>query len=424
MSLLAVLLPPRDRLGRRGADSDTAVLRLPAEWVWALSDDGRSVTMTGQSAAALLPRADRLVLVLAEADVSWHRVPVPKAPASRLRAALGGVLEEHLLADDDTLHLAMGPGAAPGREGWVAATDSRWLGAALAAFEAAGRHVDAAVPGCAPGDPRGHFHVGGDFDGATVAEDDHPWLSLADADGVWTLRVSGDFVRARLGLEARVDAVRWSASPAAAAAAERLLGRPVRLVGDGERALEAAQSELNLLQFELAPRHRGSRALRGLGQRLLSREWRAVRWGLGALVLAQLAGLNAYAWQQQRTLAERRQAMTTVLKTAHPGVQAVLDAPVQMQRETERLRSAAGRPGAGDFEALLGAAATAWPEGLGPTPTLRFEPGSLTLAAPGWAEPQVQQFREGLRGLGYGAQFAEGRVVVTPLRTGSAGATR
>lgn len=74
-----------------------------------LSDDGRTVVQAGQSAAALLPRADSLVLVLAEADVGWHRLPIPRAPAARLRAALAGVMEEALLDDDDALHFALAP---------------------------------------------------------------------------------------------------------------------------------------------------------------------------------------------------------------------------------------------------------------------------------------------------------------------------
>jgi general secretion pathway protein L len=67
---------------------------------------------------------------------------------------------------------------------------------------------------------------------------------------------------------------------------------------------------------------------------------------------------------------------------------------------------------------LLGAAAAAWPDGAGPAVTLRFESQRLTLAAPGWAEPQVRQFRERLLGAGYSAEFADGRVTVGPLAAG------
>jgi general secretion pathway protein L len=103
-------------------------------------------------------------------------------------------------------------------------------------------------------------------------------------------------------------------------------------------------------------------------------------------------------------------------------VRTVVDAPLQMQRETERLRTAAGRAGDGDLESLLGAAANAWPDGQGPVQTLRFEPGSLTLAAPGFGEPQLAQLRERLKPAGLTAELAEGRVTIR-RSAGSGGAT-
>ena len=74
-----------------------------------------------------------------------------------------------------------------------------------------------------------------------------------------------------------------------------------------------------------------------------------------------------------------------------PANAVVSDAPAQMERETERLRAAAGRPGEADLESMLAAAAGAWPDGQGPVSNLRFEPGKLSVAAVGWAEPQVAQ---------------------------------
>ncbi|HSQ71878.1 MAG TPA: type II secretion system protein GspL, partial [Rubrivivax sp.] len=121
MSLLVIQLPPRDRLQARSPGSDAADgWRLPQEWGFVLSLDGQTVAQSGRTALSLLPRADSVVLVLAEADVGWHRVLVPRAPAARLRAALAGLMEEDLLDDDEALHFALAPDAAPGREGWVA----------------------------------------------------------------------------------------------------------------------------------------------------------------------------------------------------------------------------------------------------------------------------------------------------------------
>jgi general secretion pathway protein L len=414
MSVLVIQLPARERVGGRvggfnGGDGPLG-LRLPSAWTYALSIDGRSVTQSGAVAAALLPKADHVVLALAEADASWHRVEIPKAPAARMRAALVGLMEDALLEDDDALHFALAPNAQPGQTGWVVVTHKAWLLAALTSLEANGLSVERVVTCGAPSDSaRGHFFA------APTDVEEPPWLTLARADGVTSLRLSGGLARALQ--PADVGAAHFTATPAAAAAAEKWLGVPVALMTEPERALEASQPTslglLNLRQFDLAARRRGTRAVREVAKRFLSHEWRPVRAGLAAILVLNLVGLNAYAWQQRQALNTKRLAMTDLLKSAHPQVRTVLDAPLQMQRETERLRAAAGRTGDNDLEALMGAAAAAWPDGMGPTQTLRFEAGRLTLTAPGFAEPQMAQFRDRLRGLGFAVELSEGRMTVS-----------
>ena len=403
MALLVILVPPRPRLASRSA-VDPAV-RPAAEFDHVLSADGRTVAAVGRSSsAASLPAADSVLAVLADADVSWHRITVPKAPAARQRAALAGLMEEVLLDDEEAVHFALPPQHAGGQPAWVAVVHKPWLVATLAELEASGRVVDRVVPASAPGGAaRGHFF-------RESAEDGAPTLSLAHADGAVVLRASGSLARALLPADA--STVRWTATPAAAGAAEHWLDARVDVLGEAERALESARSLWNLRQFDLLPRHRGTRAVRETARRLLSPEWRPVRWGAAALVAVQVLGLNVWAWQQDQAVEEKRTAMTALLRTAHPGVRAVLDPPAQMRRETERLRTAAGRAGDGDLEVLLAASAAAWPDGQGPVQTLRFEGGRLTLAAPGWGEAQMAQFRERLRPAGYTVELADGRVTV------------
>ena len=149
--------------------------------------------------------------------------------------------------------------------------------------------------------------------------------------------------------------------------------------------------------------------------------WAPARWGLVALVLVQVVGVNALAWQQRNALAQQRQTQLDLLRSAHPQVRAVLDAPLQMQRETAALRSAAGVPGDDDFETLLTATAAAWPDGQPPAAQLRFEPGRLSLPGAGWGPPQTDALRQRLAALGWGLDQSEGRLVIS--KAGPAPAT-
>ncbi len=450
MSLLVIQLPARPRTtARAGSAEPAAALRPPAEWAYVLSTDERSVDSSGRAPLALLPTATRVLAVVAEADCAWHRITVPKAPPARLRAALLGVMEEALLDDEDHLHLALGAGTEPGQPGWVAVMHKPWLQTLLTALESQGLGVEAVLPFSRPvpdGAPwRGHFcQAEGVLPGTVVtqtlaelgagqgaelasdialapapgaAADLSPRLLLGRTDGLVSLRLSGTLARALL--PPAEQAVRWTSTPAAAAAAEAWLGAPLPLLGEAEHLLEAAAGEDNLRQFDLAARHRGTRALRDGWRQLLSPAWRPARWGVAALVAVQVLGLNAYAWQEGQALAEQRAAMTQLLRDTHPGVRAVLDAPRQMQRETERLRAAAGRPGDNDLEALLAAAAAAWPEAQGPVQTLRFEAGQLSLTVPGWGEDELAAFVQRVQAGGWQVERVDERVTLGRAASGS-----
>ena len=449
MSLLVIKCPPRERLGARAAGNEPAPSqRLPGPWEHVFSADGRQAGPLRHAAAAALPKADQVVLVLAPADVSWHRLLIPKATPARMPAALAGMLEEKLLDDAEAVHLALAPDAVPGREGWVAATHGPRLAAALAALEAAGHSVARVVTLMPPPGPalRGHFSVQGGLQIETPGEASaaaaevqttaslaaaEPVLCLSRDDGVWCLPLvstagSGLAEALRSSWPDDTPDQRWTTTPAAALAAERYLGRPVPLQTESEHLLEAAQgaskTALNLRQFELTPRHRGLRAVAEVGKQLLSAEWRVARYGVLVLLSLQLLGLNAYAWQQRQALQARRASIEEVLRTTHPGVRTVLDAPAQMAAETERLRTAAGRPGGADLELALAAAAAVWPDGKGPVGNLRYESGRLSLAAPGWSTAEVGALRDRLRPAGWTAEFAEGRL--TLARALAAGAAR
>jgi len=413
MSILVVLIPPRPRLASAGGEAEGS--RFSGEYAYVLSPDGLNPGSEGRAAPEALPQADTTVAVLSDCDVGWHRITLPKAPAARLRAALVGLLEEALLEDPDVTHLALAPGAPAGQAVWVAAVNKPWLQEHLRTLEAANRSVERVVPVSWPDEvPLGHFR---EAPGAAGGTTEQMMLVWSDANGVACIQLQGTLARAMLPQQTAQPA-RWTATPAVAAPAERWFGAAVMVLSEEQRALAATRTLWNLRQFDLAPRHRGTRALRDAWLRFLSPGWRPVRWGLASLLVLNILGLNLWAWQQNRAITQKQQAMVEVLRSTYPNVRAVIDAPLQMQRETEGLRAIAGRPGDTDFEVLLQATASAWPMGQPPVETLRFEPGQLTLSATGWPPEQVEQFRSQLRPAGWQVDFEGGRVTVRRAAVG------
>ncbi|MBQ0930588.1 type II secretion system protein GspL [Ideonella alba] len=408
MSILIVLLPAPPRLSVQAPPQAPAEGAAP-EWDWVLASDTRQLIRQGRDPLERLPRAGSVVAVLPPEALSWHRLPVPKAPAARLRAALAGLLEESLLEDEADLHLALAPGWKAGEPGWVAVTHRAWLRGQLAALETGGATVDRVVPAWAPdGEPAGHAYA--------PAQPGAQTLAWRDPDGLACLPLHGGGARTWVAGRSAGASVRWSASGDSAQPLAHLDAETVAARSATDLALAAAAWDGNLRQFDLAPQHRGSRLLRDGWRRFRSdRAWRPVRWGLVALVAVQLVGLNAWAWQQRDALARQKAAMASLLQGSFPHVRAVIDPGVQMQKEIELLRASAGRPGETDLEPMLQAVDAAWPPSRGPADSIKFEPGSLTLASAGWTPAEIDGLRSRLQPFGLDAEAAPGRLVISRL---------
>ncbi len=397
----------------------TLLLHLPllragteTEYRYTLSADGHSASGQGSARAALLPAAGRgageLVAVVPARALSWQRVQLPQGVGSqspRLRAVLDGLLEERLLDDTAQLHFALQPGARAGSAVWVAICDRAWLRESLQALELAGRPVARVVPEFAPGPTASgqpELFVQGTPDDAQLV------ITGYGADqGVAVLPLSG----AALALghtNAHTDpdapaAAPVHAEPAVAALAEQVLARPVQLQTASERALQAAASGWDLAQFDLASSGR-TRALRKAGTLagalLGAPQWRAARWGAALLLLAHLAGLNAWAWQERRALAAKQAGVRNALTQTFPQVQVVVDAPVQMERELALLRQSAGGMSASDLEPLMAAAAQALPAPWQAS-AIDYAAGELRLRGPALSDGEATQARQTLAASGY-----------------------
>ncbi|TDM05393.1 MAG: general secretion pathway protein GspL [Ideonella sp. MAG2] len=412
MSTLIVLLPEQPRL--QASQVDAPAPRADQTLHFVLTADGQQVLQRGSAAVADWPKADAVVAVVPIGDVAWHRLSAPKAPAGKLRAAVISMLEEAVLDDDADLHVALSPQFKAGEPSWVALLNKPWLKGQLEAIEATGLSVDRVVPAWTPEGPTAAHVWRRDADAGQPGQ---AWLAWRDADGALHLPLASEAVRLLLARQPADQAVAWTASPDGAEEAARWAGDALATLSADQQLLAAARSDWNLRQFDLTARHRGSRmATEGWRVFWHGESWRWVRWGLIGLVAVQLLGGRLWAWQQEKTLAQKSAARTQIVQKTFPHIRAVREPLAQMQREVEQMRSAAGRPSDADLEPLLQAADTAWPPSRGAADNLMFEPGKLVIVSAGWTPQEVDGFRERLRPLGYQVDDTQGRLTLVPAK--------
>jgi general secretion pathway protein L len=393
MSTLLVLLP-------------TGPVSAASEFAFAVSTDRRTVLEQGRAVASLLPLphgadADTVAVVPVHA-LSWHQVDLPKgvAPGTpRLRTVLESLLEERLLDEPSSLHIAVQPGATSGPV-WVAACDRAWLRGALAVLEAAGRAPQRIVPEFSP-QPAPRLDAIGDAGSAQ--------LVATSAQGVLLLPLQ----QASLALLQPLDDIPCSAEPAVAELAEQVLLQKVALQQAPQRWLQAAQEGWDLAQFEFATGGHArllKRLAAGWTEFLRAPHWRPARWGAAALLAVQVIGLNAWAFKERSALAAKREAVRTTLTQTFPQVKVVVDAPLQMAREVAALRQVTGASSGRDLESMLTALAMSAPPGRSVS-SVDYTGGELRARGLALDADTLRPVAANLRSMGYSATL-QGDVLV------------
>jgi general secretion pathway protein L len=395
----------------------------PPEYDYVLTQDGQQLTTQGRAAAALLPatagRGAEVVAVIPARALSWHGITLPervlrsmlsgRIEADRARSVLAGVMEEQLLDDSEKLHFAIfaatsaAADAAP--SAWVAVCDKAWLQTRLQALESAGLHVSRIVAECTPtlaGTAR-----------ALLSDEMNPaQLLLCTEHGVSLLPL----LPTTLALAQAQTDLEVLAEPAVMALAEKSFGSQALLQTRAQRMLLAAQSPWNLAQLELSASP-GGRLRKRLGtawqQLLHSPQWRPTRWGLVALVVVQILGLNTLAWRQRSLLDAQRASLQAMLQTSFPEVKLVIDAPLQMQRAVDDLARARGVGTDADLGRVFAIIGPLAPKSLNLN-SIEWSGQQLQLQASGLDADSVKPLSAALEARGLRARLQDGQLNITP----------
>ena len=370
----------------------TLVLRMPPlasahplpELEYVLLGANGKLQSVGREQVALLPRGARVIAVVDALDASVMAVTLPAMPASRLQAALSGALEDRLLQDAGELHLATGPLAEDGAVSLACAVPKAALEQVIADLTRAGKEPEQIVPEAAllaPGDAllqtsaQGPRLLWRDLQGEAA------WLPLilaadAAAPQALPLPVTPEHLWVQ---DQAQPLLSWLDLPPELTPAT---------LNDAGWLARAAQSPWNLRQFDFAPKHALSRGWAGVREQLGTSAWRRVGVLLGLLAAVQLVGMNVAAFKLSRQEHALQQRLDVTAAEALPGVPAILDARLQVQRALNDARLRTGRPGDGDLDVLMGRAVAVVPTGVVPT-ALKFSPGQLQLSLPGDAAAQA-----------------------------------
>ncbi|WP_175938734.1 type II secretion system protein GspL [Caballeronia sp. BCC1704] len=403
MSTLIVLLPPRDPAVR---SQEWQLPDLP----FLLLDKRGETQRAGRAAVGVLPRANATVLIVAARDTLLLAATVPPLKGPRLRQALPNVVEDQLIQDPQTCHIAVDPVALADGRRVVAVIDRGWFRFVCDAFMSTGHRNLKAVPAmrclpvpamrCLPvpaaapviETPEGEteaaeapptpFIAGllgnvistapaliGDVPAAAPATGGAPRVEIAIARGE----------RAALGegLALPVDSIAPTLDalagghPLTLYSLADIPGDEPRLAASGKYAAvagaqplafealarNALASRFDLCQFEFA-------AQPWRLDRATMRRLRVPIALVAASVIVSIVGINVQWIQLSRQRDAINAQMTELLLNTFPKTTTVLDAPDQMARNLDRLRVASGELSPSDFLSLADGLARS----LGPVP--------------------------------------------------------
>jgi general secretion pathway protein L len=330
-------------------------------FAYGLRSNGGELQRSGTGSLTELPRADRLELILPAGLVLLTEVKLPPVRGQKLRQMLPFAVEDQILSDPESVHVAAGARAADGATP-VAVIDKAWLKDVLEALRRAKLRADRAIPEtCLPElepqawtlvwNGRDGFVRTGPALGMALDSVDETLSPLALARAVTEAKVQNRAPQ-RIIFRATDDArsipnfASWGTT----------LGAVVVPGKDWEwapRFLNTADA-INFLQGEFAP---------SSGIRDLVPELKPI-WLLAGLVIALQGAATTYDWW--RLTREQRALQTDMEKTfraAFPDAK-IVDAPLQMQRNLADLRRASGAAEPNDFLPLAAKAANLFGPGV------------------------------------------------------------
>jgi len=349
---------------------------------WALCDDSGTLLQMGHDPLANLPKGHECIAILAPDRVLSIASTLPPGLKRRSQAALPFIAEEYTLTEPDNNHVVPGKMLDDGRTA-LAVVDKAWLSRIIEACRNAKITLRRVIPETfmppleAGGwtmiwDGKSGFLRTGVTSGLALDGNDHAMplgLQLQLRTATLPQKIVVRFPQSTSSHIPQGDNEGTMSATQQLPAWHNL---PVPLVSGAAwdwRSASIPPEALNMLWGELAPSIR-------------LKEWwpsmRPVALLLLALFLIEAIGTNiewAMLTQERKTLTD---SMQRSFRSAFGEGSALVNAPLQMQRNLAEIRHAAGLPDEGDFLPLINLAAVRLNElPAGSVRNLHYETGRL-----------------------------------------------
>lgn len=387
------------RLPARPSDAlrQDAALQTALPFAWSVR--GRLQRIATATLAELAPQiaaAQRVNLLLAASDVTLVRMPVPPLPASRLKAALPALVEDHVIGDAADCAIAAGPDIDGQR--LIAIADRAWLQRWVQALRPLrarriaalpmqlclplpAHHVAAALLESSTGYELALRYSADEGIGLPLAVDDDAQLPDAVAGLLATLAPSR---AVQLSLpSARVEVFRaWLATHAESG---------IVTVEENWAAWAEGATQVTIdLQTGVA------------GNDPPRIDWHRWRWPVtlaAACVLLNVIALNADWWRLRREGQRLNEAMTALYRQSFPNERLVAEPLAQMKQKVAAVKQASGEFAPGDFVALSASLGEAWAEAgndLRAITSLEYRDGTLDVKLKQGAQVSLDALRPAL----------------------------
>ncbi|MBL0125454.1 MAG: hypothetical protein IPP88_23255 [Betaproteobacteria bacterium] len=324
---------------------------------WTLLDNANAILRAGEGPLASLPRAERVVALAPVGRLLFIETTLPPVAPAKRDALLRYAIEDKLTIDPSTVH-AVVLGKSVTQQHVVAAIDRTWLVGVLAWLKQAGLSPDCLISIA-----------------SRIPVDAGEWAVVLDERRGFAKRADGFVYNLDVGAgreppfgltlalkEARdqrraPSALVLQSMPSRAVVAapdaalahqwERALDLPVRLGPssiDNLQTLLIASKSANLLTGEFAPREAVGKWIGLLRPALIV-------LALMVSVHVLLILIDNWRLNGERLALERE--MTQVFKAAFPAAQAIVDPPLQLQRNLQQLKRERGLPADADAQNLI-----------------------------------------------------------------------